>query len=609
MDHIRNIAIIAHIDHGKTTLVDKLLQQAGTFRSNEAVEDRVMDSMDLEREKGITIKAKNASFQYKEHHVNIVDTPGHADFGGEVERIMKMIDGVVLLTDAFEGPQAQTKFVLKKALAVGHRPIVMINKVDRDNARPLEVLDMVFDLFLDLGATDEQLDFPVIYGSGKDGYATKDWQGEVTQEMRDKGMEPLYDLIVEHVPAPEPAEEEHFHMLIASLDYNDYVGRIGLGKILNGSIKVGDPMVCLKGDGSVEKGKVTKIYGASGLRTIELEEASAGMIVGLAGLENIFIGETLVDDETRTALPFVEIDPPTINMQFVVNDSPFAGKEGKFLTARHIKDRLTRETRINVGLTFSETDAAGVFEVNARGEMQVAILVEQMRREGFELLISRPQVIIKTDENGKKLEPYESLYVNVPSENLGDVLQNLNDRKADIVNMEHHENTVSVDATIPTRGLLGFGTDLLNLTRGMGIMSHLFKEYGESKGEIRSRKNGVLIALEPGSSTAYALDSLQDRARLFIGPGEEIYLGMIVGENSRQEDMVVNPCKAKQLTNMRSSGDGKGIMLEPPISMSLERMLEYISADEYVEATPGSLRIRKKILDHNARKRSEKNKG
>jgi GTP-binding protein len=604
MDHIRNIAIIAHIDHGKTTLVDKLLSQAGTFRSNQVVDERVMDSMDLEREKGITIRAKNAAFKFKDFHVNIVDTPGHADFGGEVERIMQMIDGVVLLVDAFEGPQAQTKFVLKKALGAGLRPIVLLNKVDRDNARPLQVLDMVFDLFVALDATDEQLDFPALYGSGKEGFATREWKGEVTDAIKADGLLPLYETIVNHVPPPKADIDKHFQMIISNLDYNDYVGRIAYGKIYGGKVKVGDPIVALRGDGSREKGKCTKIFSFSGLSQIELPEASAGMIVGISGLESVYIGETLTDSADREPLPFIAIDPPTISMQLLVNDSPLAGREGKFLTARHIKDRLVKEMRTNVGLNFQETDSAGVFQLNARGEMQVAILVEQMRREGFEIMVSRPEVIIKQAADGSKLEPYENLYVDVPSESLGDILQNLAARKAEITDMKHQTTSVLVEAVIPTRGIIGFETDLLNMTKGMGLMSHLFKEYGPFKGEISSRNNGVLVALEDGESTTHALGQFQERARLFIGPAEPIYAGMVVGENSRPEDMIVNPCKTKHLTNMRSSGDGKGIVLETPLKMSLERMLEYISADEFVEVTPGSLRMRKRILDHTKRKRA-----
>lgn len=600
MDHIRNIAIIAHVDHGKTTLVDQLLKQSGTFRANQAIssEIRIMDSMDLEREKGITIRAKNAAFRYKDYHVNIVDTPGHADFGGEVERIMKMIDGVLLVVDAHDGPQAQTKFVLKKALANGAKPIVVINKIDRENARPHKVLDMVFELFLELNANDEQLDFPVVYGSARDGYAML----EIGQES--KTMEPLFEAIIKHIPAPKPTGVDYFQFLVSNLDYSDYLGRIAYGRIVSGKVKTNDQVWCLHGEGRKEKGKVTAIFGHQGLAKVDIPEASAGDIVGICGFEDVFIGETITDSDTRDPLPFVDIDPPTITMRICINDGPLAGREGTQLTARQVRERLVRESRTNVSIQVAETDIAGHFEIKARGEMQIAILVEQMRREGFELLISRPEVIFKRAEDGGLLEPMESIYVEVPTENLGDILQSLASRKAEIVNMEHLPTTVSVEAVGPTRGLIGFETDLVNCTKGHGIMSHIFKEYAPHKGEIESRNNGVLVAMEGGVSTSYSLENIQERGRLFIGPQEEIYEGMIIGENSRPEDMPVNPCKAKKLTNMRSQGDGKGISLAPPLVMTLERSIEYIGPDEYVEATPKSLRLRKKILDANMRKRS-----
>ncbi len=607
IEKIRNIAIIAHVDHGKTTLVDQLLRQSGTFRSNQAVVERVMDSMDLEREKGITIKAKNAAFQYKDYHVNIVDTPGHADFGGEVERILKMIDGVVLVVDSLDGPQAQTKFVLRKALEVGAKPIVVINKIDRDNARPHKVLDMIFELFLELHATDAQLDFPTVYASAKLGFATKEWKGHLDDETRNAGMTALYETIIEQIPPPTANPDKHFEMLVSNLDYSDYLGRIAYGKITGGKVTTGDKIVCIHKDGSKEKGTVTKLLSHAGLAKIEIPSASAGNIIGLAGFEDIFIGETLADSEEREAVPFVDIDPPTIKMQFVVNDSPLAGREGKFLTARHIRDRLVRETRTNVSIILADTDSAGVFEVSARGEMQIAILVEQMRREGFEVMVSRPEVIYKKDDKGNTLEPFETLYVETPADKLGDILQNLANRKGEITNMNHHANTVSVEATMPTRGLIGFETDLVNLTRGEGIMSHLFKEYAPKLGEILTRLNGVLVSMESGDATGFAINNIQERGRLFISPGDAIYAGMVVGENSRPDDMAVNPCKAKALTNMRSQGDGKGIQLDTPIKMSLERALEYIGPDEFVEATPTSLRLRKKILDENKRRRAEKN--
>jgi GTP-binding protein len=598
MEKIRNIAIIAHVDHGKTTLVDQLLRQSGTFRTNQKVEERVMDSMDLEREKGITIKAKNAAFRYRDYHVNIVDTPGHADFGGEVERIMKMVDGVLLVVDSHDGPQAQTKFVLRKALENHTRPIVVINKIDRENARPHKVLDMVFDLFVELNATDEQLDFPVIYASAKEGYAVRE-----IHETNDN-MEPLFEAIIKHIPPPPKSEQSYFQFLVSNLDYSDYLGRLAFGRIVSGRVSVGDSVVLVHLDGRRERTNVTALFGHEGLERTEVKHAGAGDIIGLAGFEEVAIGETITDNEDRPALEFVHIDPPTIQMNFVVNDSPLAGRDGKFLTARRIKERLVRETRTNVSLGFTETDLAGVFTVSARGEMQIAILVEQMRREGFELLVSRPEVIFKKDEGAELLEPFETLYVDVPNENLGDILQSLAGRKADIVSMDHQTNSVLVEAVIPTRGLIGFESDLVNLTRGLGSMSHLFKEYGPHKGEISSRGNGVLVAMENGVSTSYALNNVQERGRLFLGPQEEVYEGMIVGENSRPDDLTVNPCKTKHLTNMRSQGDGKGVQLAPPLKMSLERALEYIASDEYVEATPKNLRLRKKILDSTARKRA-----
>jgi GTP-binding protein len=598
MDKIRNIAIIAHVDHGKTTLVDQLLRQSGTFRSNQKIEERMMDSMDLEREKGITIRAKNAAFNWNGYRINIVDTPGHADFGGEVERIMKMVDGVLLVVDAHDGPQAQTRFVLKKALENKVKPIVVINKVDRENARPHKVLDMVFDLFVELKANDEQLDFPIIYASAKNGFAMR----EIHENSED--MTPLFEAIVKFIPPPTIATEPYFQMLVSNLHYSDYLGRIALGRIVSGRVAVGDSVVCIHRDGRRERASVTALFTYAGLVQVETQHASAGDIVGLTGFEGVFIGETLTDREERVPLQFVDIDPPTIRMRILVNDSPFAGRDGKFVTARHVRERLIRETRGNVSLQVNDTESAGAFEINARGEMQIAILVEQMRREGYEVMVSRPEVIFQRDENGALLEPLETLYVEVPNENLGDVLQSLAGRKGEILSMDHHPTRVSVEAIVPTRGLIGFETDLVNLTRGEGIMSHLFREYSPFKGEIEARNRGVLVSMEPGISTAYALNNIQARGKLFVGPQEEIYAGMIVGENARPDDLPVNPCKAKHLTNMRSQGDGKGIQLEAPLRMSLERAIEYISADEYVEITPKSLRLRKRILDANTRKRA-----
>ncbi len=600
MQHIRNIAIIAHVDHGKTTLVDCLLKQSGTFRANEAKasEERIMDSMDLEREKGITIKAKNAAFQYKDYHINIVDTPGHADFGGEVERIMNMIDGVLLVVDAAEGPQAQTRFVLRKALEAGAKPIVVINKIDRENAEPKKVLDQVFELFISLNATDEQLDFPFVYCSAKAGFAKLDLN------HASGTMEPLFEAIVKHIPAPRAKAGDGFQILVANLDYSDYLGRIAFGKILAGRVRASQPACCLHGDGRVTEARITMIYHFEGLKRIEIQEAHAGDIVGITGFEDVFIGETIADKPERGALPYIPIDPPTIQMEFAVNDGPLAGQDGKLVTARHIWERLVKEVRTNVALRIKQTDDPKVFDVSGRGEMQIAILVEQMRREGYEVLVSRPEVIYRKDKDGNLLEPIERLFVEVPKDAMGVVMENLAGRKAEITSMNHHGEQVSIEALIPMRGLIGFETDLVNQTRGLGVMSHLFHEYGPDRGEIAARKNGSLVSMEDGQAMAYALNRIQERGRLMVEPGDAIYAGMIVGENARENDIPVNPCKAKKLTNMRSQGEGKGIQLTTPLKLSLERALEYIGSDEYVEATPKNLRLRKKILDETRRKRS-----
>ncbi len=603
MQHIRNIAIIAHVDHGKTTLVDCLLKQSGTFRANqhESSEERLMDSMDLEKEKGITIRAKNAAFKYHNYHINIVDTPGHADFGGEVERIMNMIDGVLLVVDSAEGTQAQTRFVLRKALEAGAKPIVVINKIDRENANPKKVLDEVFELFMSLNATDEQLDFPFIYCSAKQGYAKTDL------EHISGTMEPLFEAIVKHIPPPRAKAGEGFQVLVANLDYSDYLGRIAFGKIYEGKIKVGDPAICRHGSGQIGKGKVTMLYHFEGMKRIEIQEAHAGDIVGITGFEDVFIGETICDSELRPALPYIPIDPPTIQMEFAVNDGPLAGKDGKLVTARHIWERLQKEVRTNVALRIAQTNDPKIFAVSGRGEMQIAILVEQMRREGHEVLVSRPEVLWKKDPaTGNALEPIEKLFVEVPSENLGAIMENLSGRKAQITNMNHVGTIVSVEALVPMRGLIGFETDLVNSTKGMGVMSHLFHEYGEDRGEIAARKNGSLVSMDAGEATSYALNMVQERGRLMVEPGDAIYIGMIVGENARENDIPVNPVKEKRLTNMRSQGDGKGIQLNAPLKLSLERALEYIDVDEYVEATPKNLRLRKKELDDTKRKRAEK---
>jgi GTP-binding protein len=604
MDHIRNIAIIAHVDHGKTTLVDCLLKQSGTFRANQAIssEERIMDSMDLEREKGITIRAKNAAFKYKNYHINIVDTPGHADFGGEVERIMNMIDGVLLVVDAADGPQAQTRFVLRKALEAGAKPIVVINKIDRDNASPQKVLDLVFDLFVSLHATDEQLDFPYVFTSAKAGYAALDLKNPSPT------MEPLFDSIIKFIPPPRAKAGDGFQMLVANLDYSDYLGRIAFGKICAGKVKVGDQAVCIHGDGRVDSNKITAIFHFEGLKRIEVAEAHAGDIVGVTGFEDVFISETIMDVNSKQALPYIPIDPPTIQMQFAVNDGPLAGQDGQLVTARHLKERLQKEIRTNVSLRVEETESANIFSVSGRGEMQIAILVEQMRREGYEVLVSRPEVIYRKDANGATLEPIEKLFLEIPKEHMGPILENLSNRKTEITHMEHHGDQVGVEGLIPMRGLIGFETDLVNTTRGMGVFSHLYHDYGPYRGEIQSRKNGSLVSIETGIATAYALNMNQERGRLFIEPGEKVYGGMIVGENAREADIPVNPCRVKHLTNMRSQGDGKGVQLEPPLRMTLERSLEYIGPDEYVEATPKNLRLRKKILNETQRKRAAQSK-
>ncbi|HBA86089.1 MAG TPA: translational GTPase TypA [Verrucomicrobia bacterium] len=595
---IRNIGIIAHVDHGKTTLVDKLLREGGAFRVNEALTERAMDSMDLEREKGITIKAKNASIHWHGYTINLVDTPGHADFGGEVERILKMVDGVLVLVDAADGPQAQTRFVLRKALQNGLKPIVVINKIDRENANPHRAHDQVLELLLELHANEDQFNAPFIYASARDGYALN----EIGEKHH--GMKPLFDAIIKHIPAPEADLKAPFLMLASNIDWNDYVGRIAIGKILSGKVKTGDELVCIHKDGRRERAKVTKLFTFSGMRTSDSAEMSqAGNIVGISGFDDLDIGETLCDSEERQPIPFTELDPPTIQMQFCVNDGPLAGREGSYLTSRHLRERLYKETRMNISLHVQDGEAPNIFLVSARGELQIAILVEQMRREGFEVLVSRPEVIMKKD-NGANLEPFESLWIELPNECLGDIMQNLASRKAQITNMSHHGNQVSLEAVIPTRGLIGLETDLVNCTSGRGLMSHMFKEYAPFAGGVRGRLTGTLVSMENGVTTAYALDGLQQRGKLFVGPGEEVYEGMILGENPRTEDMPVNPTRAKHLTNIRSHGEGKGIMLEPAIKMSLEHAIEYIANDEYVEATPKSLRLRKKILKSVQRKRA-----
>ena len=599
----RNIAIIAHVDHGKTTLVDQLLREGGAFRTNEAVAERAMDSMDLEKEKGITIKAKNASVHWKEYVINIVDTPGHADFGGEVERIMGMVDGVLLLVDALDGPQAQTRFVLKKALHHGLKVIVVINKIDRDNADPHRVHDQVLELLLELHASEEQFNAPFIYASARDGFAIH----EMGHER--KNMVPLFESIVAHIPPPKVEGNEQFRMLVSNLDWSDYVGRIAIGKVLGGAARIGDTIHALRRNGDRERAVITKIFEFSGMKSAESVNAEAGNIVGISGFKELDIGDTLCDAADREPIPFTDIDPPTLQMQFGVNDSPFAGREGKYVTARHLRERLIRETRTNISLKVEDTDSANFLLVSARGELQIAILAEQMRREGFEMLLSRPQVIMRK-EGAITLEPYETLWIDLPGDILGDVLQNIAGRKGQVTNMSHHADRVQIEATIPTRGLIGLETDVVNVSSGRAVMSHMFKEYAEHCGPISGRTSGTLVSMELGTATSYALDMLQERGRLFIAPGEEVYEGMIVGENPRAEDLPVNPTKTKQLTNVRASGKDKGIILEPPLKMSLEHAIEYIAADEFIEVTPKNLRLRKKILNATQRKRaSQKDEG
>ncbi len=599
--NIRNIAIIAHVDHGKTTLVDQLLKEGGIFRANQHVEERAMDSMDLEREKGITIKAKNTAVHWLDKTINIVDTPGHADFGGEVERALRMVDGVLLVVDAYDGPQAQTRFVLRKALQHGLKVVIVINKIDRENADPHRAHDKVLELLLELNATEEQFDAPVVFGSGRDGYMMRKLDDER------KNMAPLFEEILAHIPPPFARPDAHFHMLVSNIDWNDYVGRVAVGKILGGEVKVGDNVWVLRNSGAKKtRCKITKVFEYSGLGTSESATGIAGNIVGISGFDDVDIGDTITANEADHPLPFTQIDPPTLEMQFCVNDGPLAGREGKFVTSRQLRERLYREIKTNVSISVEDAEKAGVFNLKARGAMQIAVLVETMRREGFELLVSRPQVITKKDEQGHVLEPYETLWVEVPEECVGSVIQNLANRKGQLTNMEKHPHGTTVEATITTRGLIGFEIDLVNATSGRGVMSHLFKEYGPWAGELITRLTGTLLATESGTTTAYALDGIQERGKLFVGPGEEVYEGMLVGENPRNEDVPVNAVRAKQLTNFRSQGEGKGTQLSPPIKLSLERAIEYIAPDEYVEATPKSLRLRKKILSQTERRKIER---
>ncbi|MFY9377686.1 MAG: translational GTPase TypA, partial [Peptococcia bacterium] len=580
-EDIRNIAIIAHVDHGKTTLVDKLLMSAGTFRENEQVVDRVMDSNDLEREKGITILAKNTSIKYQGYTINVVDTPGHADFGGEVERIMKMVNGVLLVVDAFEGCMPQTRFVLRKALEQNLKPMVVVNKMDRENARPLEVLDEVLDLFIDLGAPEEMLDFPVIYASALEGKASED------PEDLGSDMEPLLKAIVKHIPAPEGDAEGPLQLQVSLLDYTDYLGRIAIGRINRGVVKGNSQVTVVKRDGQQENYRISKLYGFQGLNKIEIAEAKMGDIVALAGLGKINVGETICDPGNVEPLPHLKIDEPTIQMNFLVNDSPFAGKEGEPITSRKLGSRLIKETETDVSLRVEETDSPEVFLVSGRGELHLAILIETMRREGLEFQVSKPQVIYKMID-GVLMEPFEYLVIDTPEEYVGAVMEKLGARKGDLLNMVNTNGQVRLEYSIPARGLIGFRTEFLTDTRGYGVMNHSFESYKVSRGESGGRKNGVLIAWETGISRAYGMLQIEDRGTLFISPGVEVYEGMIVGENSREQDIVVNVCKEKNLTNMRSSSKEETVKLKIPRKLSLEQALEYLNDDEYLEITPQS---------------------
>jgi GTP-binding protein len=598
--NIRNIAIIAHVDHGKTTLVDKLLKEGGVYRANQQVVERAMDSMDLEKEKGITIKAKNTSVHWHDKTINIVDTPGHADFGGEVERALRMVDGVLLLVDAYDGPQAQTRFVLRKALAHGLKVVIVINKIDRENAEPAKMYDKVLELLMELNATEEQFDAPVVYGSGRDGYMMY----HLGEEKKD--MTPLFQTVLDHVPPPFAKPNEPFHMLVSNIDWSDYVGRIAVGKILGGTVRVGDPVFVIRNsDGKRVRAKVTKIFEFTGLGTAEAPTGEAGNIVGISGFEDIDIGDTIAIAEDAHPLPFTEIDPPTLEMQFCVNDGPLVGREGKLVTSRQLGERLHREIKTNVSIKVDDTDKAGVFNVKARGAMQIAVLVETMRREGFELLVSRPTVIERTVE-GKRYEPFETVWIEVPDECVGTIMQNLANRKGQLTNMEKLSHSTMIEATITTRGLIGMEIDVVNATSGRGVLSHLFKEYGPYAGDVLTRLTGTIMATEAGTTTGYALEMVQERGKLFVSPGEEVYEGMIVGENPRNEDISCNAVRAKALTNFRSQGSGVATGLIPASKLSLERAIEYIASDEFVEVTPKSLRLRKRILSATERKRFER---
>ena len=588
-ENLRNIAIIAHVDHGKTTLVDQMLRQSGVFRANEQVAERVMDSGDLERERGITILAKNTAVMYGDTKINIVDTPGHADFGGEVERILLMVDGVLLLVDAFEGCMPQTRFVLKKALGLGKRPVVVINKIDRDGARPAEVIDELIDLFIELGADEDQLEFPVVYASGRDGYASLD------PNAREGNMTPLFEAILKHVPAPEGDMEGPLQILFSNIDYDDYTGRIGIGRVERGRVKNGQFVTLCKTDGTTQNARIGKLYQFEGLARVEHETAALGDIVAVTGITDLNIGETACDPECVEALPFVRIDEPTISMIFMVNNSPFAGQEGKFVTSR-------KEVETNVSMRVRETDTTDAFEVSGRGELHLSILIETMRRQGFEFAVSRPQVIYKKDENGKLLEPMELLMIEVPEQYVGAVMEKLGARKAEIVNMGTRDTGVShLEFRIPARGLMGYRQQFLTDTNGNGIMNSVFDGYEPYKGDIAQRVQGSLVAFETGETSGYGLFNAQDRGIMFVGPGLPVYEGMIVGQSPKNEDVAVNVCKKKHVTNMRAAGSDEALRLTPPTVLSLEQSLEFINDDELVEVTPKSIRLRKRILSKEQR--------
>ncbi len=602
-EDVRNIAIIAHVDHGKTTLVDELLKQSGVFRENQAVEERVMDSNDIERERGITILSKNTAVYYNGTKINIIDTPGHADFGGEVERVLKMVNGVILVVDAFEGAMPQTKFVLRKALELSLPVIVCINKIDRPEARPDEVIDEVLELFMDLDASDDQLDCPFVYASAKAGVAVLD----LTDEERD--MKPLFETILEYIPAPEGDPDADTQVLISTIDYNEYVGRIGIGKVDNGTIRVGmDAVVVNDHDPDrQEKVRISKLYEFDGLNKVDVKEASIGSIVAISGISDISIGDTICSPEDPKAIPFQKISEPTIAMQFIVNDSPFAGLEGKYVTSRHLRDRLFRELNTDVSLRVEESDSTDSFKVSGRGELHLSVLIENMRREGYEFAVSKAEVLYKKDENGKLLEPMETAYIDVPDEFTGTVIDKLSQRKGELQNMgASNGGYTRLEFLIPARGLIGYRGEFLTDTKGNGIMNTAFEGYAPYKGDIQYRKSGSLIAFETGESVTYGLFSAQERGILFIGPGEKVYSGMVIGQNAKTDDIEVNICKTKHLTNTRSSSADEALRLTPPKVLSLEEALDFIDTDELLEVTPKTLRIRKKILDPKMRKRGNR---